>query len=117
VVTPTPVFSPERGDNSQPTTTVAGCLVQLAWHILGASALLIVWITILRGSRWSIGVKDGVYWAVVLGMIVARYVDVSRMNGRTTAGQPATLRDVRRYAWLLLLVAAVAWTFAQSVDA
>ena len=103
------------GHAPEPSQSVAGCLIQLAWSLGGAGALVVLAVTISRGPPWSFTVKDVLYWTAVLGMIAARHVDVVRYHGRTTTGEPATARDVRVYALGLLLGAGVLWCLAQFV--
>lgn len=53
---------------------------------------------------------DVAFWTSVLSIVLARFYDVTRLNGRTAEGSPATLADWRRHAGWLLLVAAIVWT-------
>jgi hypothetical protein len=71
-------------------------------------------VLILRKPPWTITVLDGLYWTAVFGMVVARYVDVSRFTGRTLTGEPATQRDVKRYALGLLSSSGLLWAIAQT---
>lgn len=110
-----PSASPEGGKQAEQFQSVLGCLTQLAWNLGGFGVLVILWVTILRKHPWTFTLWDALYWAAVLGMIAARYVDVVRYDGRTTAGKPATARDVRLYALGLLVVSGLLWCTAQAI--
>ena len=107
--------SPHGGDDSQRASGIAGCLTYFAWSIGGAGLLAVLGILILRSQPWTFGVKDGLYWTTVVGMIAARAVDVSRSGAHASSGKAGASGDLRRYAAILFVVAALAWTAAQSV--
>jgi hypothetical protein len=52
---------------------------------------------------------DIIYWIAVAAVVAARYYDVSKLGGMTAQGRPASMRDWRRYALLLLAGALVVW--------
>ena len=107
----TNVSSP-LGEPEPPT----GCLVRVLWMVIGQGALAILAFTLLRQSPWSFSVRDVAFWLIVGLVIAARYVDVTRFDGRTANGEPATLRDFRRHTIGLVLVCGAVWTFAHSVS-
>lgn len=49
------------------------------------------------------------YCSAVMLVLAARYLDISRFEGTTDTGEPATTEHFRRYAIKLLLAAAVVW--------
>jgi hypothetical protein len=108
-------FAVPQGGKSQQSQSLAGCFTQLAWNMGGFAVLVSVWVTILRERPWTFTIKDALYWAAVLGMIAARQLDVVRFKGRTSMGEPATTRDVRRYAAGLIASAAALWCLAQTL--
>ena len=91
-----------------------GCLTRMAWMLFGVVILFLSAISI-AGHRGSLSTADVVFWVTVVGCIVMRYVDVSRLSGRTVTGQPATMRHWRRYAGLLLFGAGIAWGLAHAI--
>jgi hypothetical protein len=105
---------PSRG--GEPQQSLGGCFTRLAWSLGGLALVVMLWVTILRGSVWTLTVRDALYWAAVLGMIAARHIDVSRYLGSRITGEPATARDVRRYAAGVLAASSLAWCVAQSFD-
>jgi hypothetical protein len=82
----------------------------------GNAALLLLTVSILQEPSWTLTAKDAVFWSTVTAVLVLRYVDVTRLGGRTADGQPATWGHLVRHAVALLVLSAVLWTLAQSVQ-
>jgi hypothetical protein len=49
------------------------------------------------------------YWGIVATVLGARYLDIVRYQGLTADGEPASMRDFRRHAVRLTIVAAGLW--------
>ena len=60
-------------------------------------------------------VMDIVFWAVAIGVIAVRYTDITRFNGETSDGKPATLAEWRRYAVWVAVASAAMWGLARFV--
>ena len=60
-------------------------------------------------------VMDIVFWVVAIGVIAVRHIDITKFNGETSEGRPATLADWRRYAVRVAVMSAVLWVFARFV--
>jgi hypothetical protein len=85
--------------------------------MLAGNALLgVVAITIFMGPSWTLTFKDALFWVVVVAVLVVRYIDIFRYDGKTAEMKPATPRDFRRYAIGLVITCAALWTCAQSVQ-
>lgn len=92
----------------------AGCLAALLrvfWMAVGNLALFFCAMFAARQPAPS--VLDGVFVAIVVLLIVARYFDVTRCRGQTADGEPATLAHWRRYALGIVPVAAGVWAFTR----
>ena len=76
----------------------------------GNVALALVAVFIARAGSFSR--LDVLFWAFVGALVVARYVDVTRLDGLTADGQPASLRHWRRYSGALVAIAAGVWALA-----
>jgi hypothetical protein len=87
----------------------SGCLLRLFWLFLGNVALALVAARILFRAEGLFSLLDAIYWSLVVLLIAARYADIRYCRGATAEGKPASLRDWRRYAWILLLSAAAVW--------
>jgi hypothetical protein len=94
----------------------AGCLLRLIWMGPGNIVLLFLAASISRMPSWSFSFWDVGFWLTVPALIAIRYLDVARFEGLTANGEPASRRDVRRYAVGLGLVALALWLAAQSVQ-
>jgi hypothetical protein len=88
-----------------------GCLVRLFWMAFGNLALLGAWMQVMASER--IGAADALYGGVFLALVLARYVDVTRLNGMTIRTEPATRAHLRRYAVALSVFALLGWIVAR----
>lgn len=93
----------------------AGCLVRLAWMVVGNVVLVLSLICVARHRGSFLSVGDAAYWTAAAGSMAIRYVDITRFGGRTVTGEPATIRHWRRYAAVLLPAALVAWGAAHAI--
>jgi hypothetical protein len=93
-----------------------GCLARVVWMLFGNLLLAVLVLSIARVPPWTPSWLDVVFWFVVLGAIAARYVDVTKLDGQTVKGAPATMTHVRRYAALLAGIALTGWAAAHSVQ-
>ena len=80
---------------------------------IGGLALLFLAAAIYRVGAFSI--LDVVYWLVVAATAAARFIDITRFQGRTASGEPADLGHFRRFALVLFAVAAAAWVLAHGL--
>ena len=85
--------------------------------ILGNLALLAVGGQLLFHPRGWFSALDAVYWLLVALVLAARYADIRYFKGTTAEGKPSTLEDWRRYAFILVLVAGVAWLIVHCLGA
>lgn len=56
--------------------------------------------------------RDILPWAFVAVAIAARYLDITKYEGATAEGEPATLRHLKRHALKLTAFSAFAWGLA-----
>ncbi len=105
---------------SMPTSTTEesqsalGGLARLIWMTVGNIALVVLALGIAMGPPWSFTWRDWAFLAAAGGMLLVRYVDITRLGGRTAEGDPATTRDFRSWAAGVLVACAVAWGLAHS---
>ncbi len=90
-------------------------LVRFLWMFLGTFTLMICAAAIFMGESTSTKVPDTIFWCVVPSMIIVRFLDIKFLNGQTVTGQPAAFSHWRRYAVLLIIIAAIIWAAAHSV--
>ena len=92
----------------------SGCLLRVYWMLLG-NALVFLCAYLIVQAEGALTLVDAVYWLGVAGLLAARYADVRYMQGRTADGQPATMRDWRRYRLGVLGTSAVLWGAAHAL--
>jgi hypothetical protein len=118
-VEPQPKTAPDApreapaNDNAQSSL---GCVARLTWLLGGNVALGMLALTILETPPWKLTVADLLFWLAVAGVIGIRYVDVARLGGTTSSGEPATHRHFSRYAVRFATVWTLAWAGAQSIQ-
>jgi hypothetical protein len=103
--TSTPVHNQESG---------LGTFARIFWILIGNAVLLFMALAIFNRHApfLSFAAIDLAYWITVLLLIVVRYCDIKYLGGLTTKDQPATIIHWRKYAMLLLLIAAGVWLIA-----
>jgi hypothetical protein len=85
-------------------------IVRLTWMAFGNLLLIFIAGSIAQ-QRGGI-VLDIIFWAVVAGLILVRYIDITVFHGQTTESEPATLQHWRFYSLMLLLVTGGLWLLA-----
>lgn len=93
----------------------AGCLLRLFWMLAGNAILLLSIFSISQHRSSIFGVWDIVYWAIVLAVLTARYLDIQYFNGTTVDDEPATMSHWRRYAGALLALCLLFWLVAHAI--
>jgi hypothetical protein len=114
------VNAPERtprlaDEDASDTSPLASCLVRLGWMGARNAALLLLTVSIIQEPSWTTA-KDAAFCSIVTTVVVLRYVDVTGLGGRTAHGERATRRHLVRPAVALVVLSAVLWTIAQSVQ-
>ena len=89
-------------------------LLRIVWMAALPFILLSVFL-IADEERWTFGTRDVVLLLLVVVAITARAADTLWFAGTTADGETSTRAHVIRYATRVILLAAAAWLFAQSV--
>jgi hypothetical protein len=92
-----------------------GCMaaiVRLTWLAVGNLALIATALLVLKAGRFS--GADVAFWSVLVGLVLVRFVDVSRFSGYTADGQPATMAHWRGYSLKLVAAWSVLWGLAHA---
>lgn len=99
-----------RQHASSPPQQQTGCLGALArvyWMAVGNA--LLFFCAIYAAKRQAPSMLDGLYVGLVALLILVRFFDITRLDGQTADGHPATLAHWRRYSLVLVPVAAAVW--------
>ena len=94
-------------------TGCLGALVRLSWLLVGNAALFMLTVFIFQKRAFS--VFDIAFWAIVIGLIILRYIDITRLKGLTSDAEPASLLHLRRYAVTLLVISGALWAAAHGI--
>ena len=93
----------------------AGCLLRLFWMFI-ANAIIYGSLAMIAMNGTSFPSSlDAVVWITVATSLVARRFDITRLNGQTAGGEPATLAHWRTYAAAVITVTAFASLLAHAI--
>jgi len=104
----------QRQSIPESQTEAMGCLpalARLAWMMFGNLALGLCAAFVAKGTAPV--VMDVAFFAVAIGLIAVRHVDITKFKGQTADGKPATLADWRRYALMMAVISAGLWAIAR----
>lgn len=107
---------PQPSSPSSPPAEGMGCiagLVRVTWLLFGN--VVPVFLAVFIAEKDGFSILDIFYWAAVAGLLLVRYIDITRLGGLTGDGEPATLRHWKRYAVRLVPVFAGVWVIAHLV--
>lgn len=90
-----------------------GLIVRIIWIMGGNMALFML--AVLAYHKGALSGLDVAYWAIVVGLIVIRYIDITRLNGLTSNSERATLAHWRKYVGLLLVASTALWGLAHGL--
>ncbi|GEM_PF-5189742 len=102
-------LAPGQATETSEHGSPVGCLVRLAWLLLGPAALFFTAARVADGRGPHRLDADLAFFAVAAAMVALRYLDVTRLDGQRANGQRATRQDFRRYALLVTVVAVLVW--------
>jgi hypothetical protein len=98
--------------SSQQTTALVPFLSRVFWGVFGPLILLLCLFQIVSsGGGWFTQVNI-IFLGVLVGLLVARWLDFRAGNPLTATGQPATTAHLRRYALKTLLIGVGVWVMA-----
>ena len=88
---------------------------RLSWMIVGPFALAIVALSIAERRDGWFALLDLIYFLILGGMLLGRWLEYRYSEPLTATGEPATVADLRRYALALGLLGLGAWVAANLV--
>jgi hypothetical protein len=98
-----------------PTTSMAVVLGRMFWMAMGPilAAISLYYIG-TAGTGW-LTFADLLYFLIVGGMLLGRWVEFRGGNPQTSTGEPATPADLRRYVVTLTVLGPVLWVLANLI--
>ena len=97
-----------------PPENLAGCFARVFWMVFGNFALVLAAFYIFKNREGFLTILDAVYLLIVVALVVVRYLDITKLNGATTSGKPATLADWRKYFIGIAAISVVLWIAAHA---
>lgn len=94
-------------------SSILGVIFRLTWMAYGNLALVLL--AILIAQAGALSALDVAFWGAAGVLVWVRYIDVTRLDGLTAEGEPASLRHWRRYTGYLLGASAALWALAHGV--
>jgi hypothetical protein len=94
-----------------------GCLPALARLIWIFGGISLIYVALFIAQRKGGLLADLGLLALTLALILVRFVDIRYLEGETMDNKPATLRDWRRYAVKMVIVAGALYAIAKFIAA
>ena len=109
--------SASGGSHRQAPASGGHPFLRVWWMAVGNAVFLFSALYLaMAGRGWRLSVLDIVFWAAVVSLLFARFLDVSWYRGATSTGEPATMAHWRRYAVRLLVISVALWVGAHFVS-
>lgn len=90
-----------------------GCVARIFWMLFGNGILVLTFFSILSNNNNKfISTSDFIFFATVILLIIVRFIDIKRLNGKTSSGEPATMGHWKKYTLFLILGSAAMWILA-----
>ena len=104
-------MSTRANDDTSAQHDANGCFVRVLW-LASNLALLVFGVLILRDGKGPLSMQSIAYWVAAAGAIGLRYLEVTRLDGTTLDGKPASRKHWVRYTTRLLPIAVLGWLAA-----
>jgi hypothetical protein len=100
------------GSNTTPLIPLFG---RLFWMMIGPLALVLtIYFIATSGTGWTT-TADLLYFVILGGMAIGKWLEFRGGSPETTTGEPATVADLRRYILMLVTIGPVVWVLANLV--
>ena len=97
---------------ARPVTSFGLGFARVFWMLLGPVLLLLLTAGIVTRWRGWVTGPDLLYFAVLGGMLLARWVEFRGGESQTADGEPATPADLRRYLLVGTAAGIAVWVAA-----
>lgn len=100
------------GSNTTPLIPVFG---RLLWMMIGPLTLvLVIYFIATSGTGWTT-TADLLYFVILGGMMLGRWLEFRGGSPETSTGEPATAADLRHYILMLVTVGPIVWALTNLV--
>lgn len=100
------------GSNTTPLIPVFG---RLFWMIVGPLALVLtIYFIVTSGTGWTT-TADVLYFVILGGMMLGRWMEFRGGSPETTTGEPATIADFRHYILMVVTIGPIVWVLTNLV--
>ena len=94
------------------STPLIPVLGRLFWLMAGPLGLVLtLYFIVTSGTGWTT-LADLIYFLLLGGMVLGRWLEFRGGNPRDSLGEPVTAADLRRYALKVALVGPAVWVAA-----
>ena len=90
-------------------------MVRFTWRILGNILLFIILLLMVFGYQGESNALDIIFWLVVAGLVLIRYIDIKVFHEQSADNKPITLKDWIRYSIGLILMSGFFWVLARAI--
>jgi len=98
-----------------PVTSLSVVLGRVFWMMVGPLALVLtIYSMLTSGAGWRT-LADLLYFAILGGMILGRWLEYRGGNPQTSAGDPLTPAGLRRYILSIIILGPIVWVLANWV--
>lgn len=95
-----------------PTTSAGAFFGRLFWMMIGPLSLaLTLYYIVSSGTGWRT-FADAMFFVILLGMILGKWLEFRGGNPQTSAGEPATPANLRNYIAAVAIGGPVVWALA-----
>jgi hypothetical protein len=97
------------------TTSMSALFGRILWLMIGPLALILALYHIVTTSTGWWDASDIIYFVILGGMILGKWLEFRGGNPQTASGEPATPAQLRRYALTVLVAGPIIWVLANLV--
>jgi hypothetical protein len=108
------VMAYQNVPDSKPSESEGGCLSELIrwlWLFIGPAAIVFCAIYVAKGGASIL--PEVTYVALVVGIVVFRYIDIQVFKGKTANDKKATIKDWLRFTIILVLLSGLLYAIAK----
>jgi hypothetical protein len=101
--------------NTTPITSLTVVIGRLFWMMVGPLTLMVtIYFFVSSGTGWWT-VADLLYFIILGGMILGKWLEFRGGNPQTSTGEPAGPTDLRRYVLMVVTIGPIVWVLANLV--